>query len=108
MTHAHLKSSILVALSARGVFCWNNPTGVATPLGSHTPVRYGIPGAPDILGILPGGRLIAVECKVGRDRVREEQARWHARARELGALVVVARTVEECLTAIDASPTLGG
>ena len=95
MTHATLKTAVLVALSERGIMAWNNPTGVAIPLGSTAPVRYGLTGAPDVIGILPGGRFLAVEVKVGRDRVRPEQERWHARARELGALVIVLRETDE-------------
>ena len=95
LIHAQLKTAILVELSRRGLFVWNNPCGVATPLGSTRPVRYGLPGAPDILGVLPGGRMLAVEVKVERDRVREEQRLWHRRAVELGALVIVARSLED-------------
>ena len=95
MTHADLVAAVLVELSRRGCFVWRNPTGVATPLGTTRPVRYGLPGAPDVLGVLPGGQLLGVECKVGRDRVRPDQERWHARARALGARVVVVHGVEE-------------
>lgn len=93
--HARLKGEVLVALSARGCFVWNNPTGLACPVGTTRPVRYGLPGAPDIIGILPGGKTLAVEVKTGRGRVTEDQQRWHDKARGMGALVIVVRDLAE-------------
>jgi hypothetical protein len=100
-THPHtglertLKAAILVRLSQLGCFAWNNPTGVATPLGQKHAVRYGNPGAPDVLALVRGGRLLAVECKSARGRQRPEQRAWQARCEAMGAVYVLARSVSD-------------
>ena len=48
-------------LKAHGIFAWRNNTGCAW-IGNR-PIRYGLPGSADILGLLPNGRFLAVECK---------------------------------------------
>ena len=95
VSEATIKRRILVRLSELGVFAWNNPTGVATPLGSTHVVRYGNPGAPDIIGILPGGRFLAVEVKTATGRQRPEQQAWQRACEARGGLYVLARSVED-------------
>ena len=95
-----IKAAILVRLSQLGCFAWNNPTGVAVPLGQKHAVRYGNPGAPDVLAIVPGGRLLAVECKSARGRQRPEQRAWQLRCEAVGGVYVVARSVEDVERAV--------
>ncbi len=40
------------------------------------PRKIGVDGEADIQGITPTGRAIAVEVKIGRDKVREDQSTW--------------------------------
>jgi len=72
---------------------WRNNTG-AVRVGRRL-IRFSEPGAADVLAILPGGRLLAVEAKVGRDRPTPAQEAWLDMARAAGALALVARTVQE-------------
>lgn len=51
----------LTYLEMKGIYCWRNNTG-ATKIGNRF-IRYGYKGSSDILGILPNGRFLAVECK---------------------------------------------
>ncbi|MDC9588866.1 VRR-NUC domain-containing protein [Xenorhabdus sp. XENO-10] len=44
---------------------------------------------PDRICILPGGRVIFVECKAPGEKPRPEQLREHERLRALGCSVVV-------------------
>lgn len=55
----------LRALQARGIFAWRNNTGMffASHEGRRRAIRAGHPGSADILGLLPDGRLLAVEAK---------------------------------------------
>jgi hypothetical protein len=48
-------------LTIRGIYCWRNNTG-AVKNGKRF-IRFGFPGSSDIIGILPDGRFLAVECK---------------------------------------------
>lgn len=58
--------SCLDYLKMRGVFCFRNQTGMIrlddVKYGTRV-IRQGVKGGADILGILPGGRFLAVECK---------------------------------------------
>lgn len=52
-------------------------------------VSPGRKGVPDRLVILPGGRLVFVECKAPGQKPRPDQQREHERLRALGCEVVV-------------------
>ena len=59
-------------------------------------VKYGIPGAPDILGILaPSGRVIALETKSPTGPVTPKQKAYHAMLTKHGGGVVVVRSMDE-------------
>ncbi len=101
IAHSRLKSQVLVRLSELGVFAWSSPCAVATPLGTTRPTRFGLPGQPDIMAILPGGRFLGIEVKTGSGRQSPEQRNWQARALAQGALYIVVRDLEDlacCLT----------
>ena len=46
-------------------------------------------GAPDRLVVLPGGRMVFVECKAPGQKAKDHQLREHDRLRKLGVMVVV-------------------
>ena len=48
-------------LQIKGIFAFRNNTG-AVKIGKRF-IRFGYAGSSDILGILPDGRFLAVECK---------------------------------------------
>ncbi|MBG6243514.1 MAG: VRR-NUC domain-containing protein [Candidatus Symbiopectobacterium sp. Dall1.0] len=52
-------------------------------------VSPGRRGVPDRLVVLPGGRVLFVECKAPGQKARPAQQREHARLRALGFTVVV-------------------
>jgi hypothetical protein len=54
-------------------------------------MRFGKKGSSDILGILPGGRMLCIECKANTGRLSPEQKQFLADAGELGALALVVR-----------------
>jgi hypothetical protein len=54
-----------------------------------------INGVADIIGLLPGGRFLAVECKSGRGRQSPAQRAFQAMVEESGGLYVLARGVED-------------
>lgn len=59
-------------------------------------------GSPDLVGILRGsGRFIGVEVKLPKLGLEPNQVAWHKAARESGALVYVAHSVEEALAGLD-------
>jgi hypothetical protein len=55
-------------------------------------MRFGKTGSSDILGVLPDGRFLAVECKAPEGgKLSPDQKQFHADVRELGALALVVR-----------------
>lgn len=71
-------AACLALLRLRGIPHWRANTGGAWLTGKQgkpRPVRFGVPGCSDILGIVPGsGRLLAVECKRPGGRLSDAQA----------------------------------
>jgi hypothetical protein len=96
---ADLVRQCLVLLALRGIFAWRNNTG-AFVLGEGKARRYfraGTVGAPDILGVLPCGRLFGVECKRPGRKPTPAQEAFLARLRQAGAVALVIESV----TALD-------
>lgn len=74
--HTDLVQQCLEVLKLYGVLAWPQPAGEIHGLtykGKRRVVRLCPKGTSDIGGVLPGGRYIAVECKVGRDEPKTDQ-----------------------------------
>lgn len=55
-------------------------------------------GVSDILGVLaPSGRILAIELKVGRDRLSAEQLVFLGMVTRFGGLAIEARSVDDVL-----------
>ena len=83
-------SGCLRYLKAMGIYHWRNNVG-AVRLGPGRFTHFGKKGSSDILGVLPGGRFLAVECKAPGGRLSPEQKQFIAGVRELGALALTVR-----------------
>ena len=126
MKERDLQNRILVALSREGCRpVWTNDTGAAVSpailkhriserdvgktIGQALPksltrlIRYGRVGSSDILGVMPGGRFLGVEVKVGSNTQSEEQERFQAAVEAAGGLYVLAYSVEDAVTAVRAA-----
>ncbi len=57
--------SCLQVLAMKGIFAWRNNTGAVISMykGKKRFIKYGCKGSPDIIGIMPNGKFIGVECK---------------------------------------------
>jgi hypothetical protein len=89
-----VKSAILDYLQIRGFFAWNNPTG-AMEVRPGQWMRFGKVGSADILGCLPGGRFLAIECKAENGRLSGAQRDFLHEVERLGGLAIVARSFQE-------------
>jgi hypothetical protein len=58
-------------------------------------LRFGKKGSADILGCLPGGRFLAVECKAEHGRLSPEQREFLSDIQALGGLAVVAKSYRD-------------
>lgn len=101
MKETNLVRGCLTYLRTRGIFAWRNNSG-ATKVGGRM-VRFGARGSPDIIGVLPDGRFLAVECKTGRRKLTPEQAAFLDRVAECGGVTVVARTIDDLHDGIQAA-----
>lgn len=83
---------------------WRQNTGQAwVPLGhGWRPVRMGLPGVADIIGIMaPHGRWLAIETKASGGRQRSSQKAFQAMVERMGGLYVLARDVETVDAALE-------
>ncbi len=99
--HKKLKNQIRLKLGRRNdVVLWNNESGVAK-YGAYT-VRYGVgKGGADLIGILDGGKFLALEVKTGRARCTKEQRMFLNLVDKLGGHAAVVRSVEDAEREVD-------
>jgi len=92
-----IENQILTYLFKRGIFVWKNQS-----VGIYDPVKqiyrknnnpFHIKGVSDILGILPGGRILAIEVKTEKGRVSPEQQFFIQKINDRGGLAFVARSI---------------
>jgi hypothetical protein len=76
--------SILKDLRDMGIFCFKHWGG---PMGTK--------GVSDILGVLPGGRFLALEVKAQKGKLTQDQADFLQSVSACGGLAFMARSVEE-------------
>jgi hypothetical protein len=81
-------------LQLRGAFVWRNNTGALRDK-TDRPVFFGKVGSSDIIGLLPGGRFIAVECKAPGGRLSDHQIDFLNQIERMGGLAIIARSVED-------------
>ena len=90
LTEKEITYDIRQWLRYKGIFHWKVWQG---PLSKN--------GVSDILGILPGGRLLAVEVKTNRGRVSPLQQLFLDAINRKGGLAFVARSVDEVRMEVD-------
>lgn len=80
-------------LKLHQIFCFRNNTGSYRKGNSY--IRYGMVGSSDILGILPNGQFLAVECKRGKGgKLSEEQILFLDNINRNGGVGICVNSVE--------------
>jgi len=100
VTQGLLESAVLKGciewLRARGVIADRNNTGFGDIAGTGKSYRYGIVDAGDIIGILPSGKHLEVECKKSNGgRLSEGQQKRMAKVRDAGGVYYVVHGTSE-------------
>ena len=93
-----LVKAALDYLHHHGIRAWRENSGGMTSeyKGKKRFVRFsGAPGKSDIIGILPSGRFLAVECKTGRNKPTEIQQAFLAMVKDAGGLAIVAWDLDD-------------
>lgn len=95
MTEAQLVRAILLRFGAHPQLrLWRSQPLVARTRDGRV-VRALPVGFPDISGVTATGRMIAIECKTPTGRVSSKQTAFLDMLRKFGALVILARSVED-------------
>lgn len=97
-TESEILTGILGYLQAMRIIAWRQNTGAVkfkSDSGRDRFTRFGFPGCPDVLGILPGGRGLYIEVKKPGGRVRPAQQAFIDAAVRAGALAFVAYSMDE-------------
>jgi hypothetical protein len=88
---------VLKALRAHPAVAWcERQNSGAVRVGGRF-VRFGWPGCPDVLGQLNDGRLLGVEVKAAKGRIRPEQLAHLERINRAGGVAFVARDLRDVL-----------
>lgn len=92
-----IQKTILDWLELNKIFAWTNKTQ-----GTYDPVKKifrksknQMNGVPDILGILPDGRFLAIEVKRKPNKPSAEQIEFIGKAQSLGALCFVSYGLDD-------------
>lgn len=95
MKHSKLISNVLFFLSLNKIFAWQNNTG-ATKIGDAF-VQFGKRGSSDIIGILPDGRFLGVEVKIGKDKQKPEQIIFQERIERNGGVYILIYDIHDLI-----------
>jgi hypothetical protein len=90
-----IQRAILEYLNWKHIYCWNNNTAGIYVKARNTYIPSHASGVSDILGVLPGGRFLAIEVKAPAGRVSPHQQQFIDTINQNGGLAFVARSVEE-------------
>ena len=87
-------SQCLEYLRLNRIYCWRNNVGCAK-IGNRF-MHFGLKGSSDILGILPNGRFLAVECKrENGGRLSENQKEFLKKIEENNGIAICVTSVYE-------------
>lgn len=79
-------------------WCERQNTGAAKVGGRF--IRFGWRGCSDVIGQLKDGRLLAVECKAPKGRLRPEQDEFLSLVRRFGGVAFMARNANDVFSEI--------
>ena len=92
---------VLIALAAHSDVAWcERMNSGAVRIGGRF-VRFGWRGCPDVLGQLKDGRLLGVEVKADKGRLRPEQTIFLERIRLAGGVAFMARNCLDVMQELD-------
>ncbi len=91
-TETDLVYQVLDYLRLRGILAWRNNSGMAMG-ASGTRVKIGLAGSSDILGMMPGGRFLAIECKMPKGKLSDKQFTFLAAVNRGGGVGLLVRDI---------------
>jgi len=94
-----IQAAILSCLRAMGIFAWRQNTGAVSE-GKRF-VRFAFPGISDILGVLPGGKFLAIEVKSDRGKLTPRQKAFLQHVADNQGVAIVARCVDDVIKEVN-------
>lgn len=90
-------------LHMKGIAAWRQNTGATKTVykGKVSFTRFGVPGACDITGIMPDGRRLEIECKVGKNKPTKKQLQYMKTIQDNGGVVGVVWDLDDLALIID-------
>jgi hypothetical protein len=82
-----VKAEVLKYLKLRRIKAWSNLSG-AVRIRPGKFMSFGLKGSSDILGLLPGGRFLVIECKAKGGQLSPEQREFLSDIKVLGGMAV--------------------
>lgn len=100
-----LVKTCLQYLEIKNIYSWRNNVGAAKaqnkPGGKVRFIRYGLKGSGDILGILPDGRFLAVECKMPGKYPTKDQRAFMARITANKGVALLVRGIDDLIRGLE-------
>lgn len=105
MSEREIQQNILISFgSLPDLRIWRNNTGsIKTPDGRF--VTFGLKGSADILGIMRGGRFLAIEVKTATGRQSEHQKNFQNMIESFGGVYILARSAEDVKRRLESEST---
>lgn len=94
-----IQRSILDWLKNTGLLHWRQNSG--TVFAGNRMIKLGEAGLPDIIIVIPpGGRLLGMEVKSEKGKLRPDQIAFREKAEQCGARYVVVRSLKDAMEAV--------
>jgi hypothetical protein len=97
-------SACLEYLHTRKIVSWRNNTGAVkykNASGASRFLRFGCVGSSDIIGWMPDGRFLAVECKAKGGKLSDAQCDFISGLNRSGGVAIVAYSVDDVIKRIE-------
>lgn len=101
MSEIATQQSILLALGRRRNIKLTRINVIAGKMNGGRFVRSAPKGFPDIIGVLNTGRAVAIEVKSKAGKLTKEQQAFRETFERMNGLYILARTVEDAVSAVD-------
>ena len=94
-----LQAAIVTFLNYHGYFVWVEKTvGIYDPTKKiFRKSKTNMAGKSDIIGITPEGRFIAIEVKIGKDFLKQEQIYFLDNIKSKGGIAITVKSFDEFL-----------
>lgn len=101
MRETFLVKAIMDYLKMRtDVRLWRQNTG-AVKYDDNRYVHFGFPGIADIIGIQKGGRFVAIEAKIGKNKQSDAQKAFQAMIEGMGGLYILAYCIDDVIKGLE-------